>query len=52
MSKQNLEQLLVDAGFDSGWALTGGNLILWEHNEDPPEPLTRPKDTDETPTAD
>jgi hypothetical protein len=52
MSEQNLEQLLVDAGFDSGWALTGGNLILWEHDQDPPSPLTRPEATDETPTSD
>ena len=50
MSKQNLEQLLIDAGFNDGWALTEGNLILWEHDENPPEPLTRPGATDETPS--
>ena len=35
-------QLLLDAGFDSGWALSDDTLILWEHEEDPPAPLTRP----------
>ena len=45
-------ELLIDAGFDSGWALSGDVLILWEHDTEPPAPLTRPKATDETPTAD
>jgi hypothetical protein len=35
-------QLLLDAGFDSGWAVAGETLILWEHEEDPPAPLVRP----------
>lgn len=35
-------QKLQDAGFDTGWALADGVLVLWEHNEDPPKPLTRP----------
>ena len=43
-------ELLHDAGFDSGWALSGGVLILWEHDQDPPAPLKRPKSTDETPS--
>jgi hypothetical protein len=38
-----MAQLLLDAGFDNGWALAGDELILWEHKEDPPKPLTRPK---------
>jgi hypothetical protein len=38
-----MHQLLIDAGFKSGWALSEEKLILWEHNADPPLPLTRPK---------
>ena len=39
-------QLLLDAGFDSGWALVADTLTLWEHEEDPPAPLTRPAPLD------
>ena len=35
-------KVLLDAGFDSGWALSGDELTLWEHDEDPPAPLKRP----------
>lgn len=42
--------LLIASGFETGWALSGGVLILWEHEQDPPLPLTRP--TDETPSTD
>ena len=45
-------KLLNDAGYFSGYAITGDTLILWEHDEEPPAPLTRPEATDETPTAD
>ena len=45
-------QLLKDKNFDSGWAMVEEKLVLWEHDQDPPAPLTRPKATDETPTAD
>ena len=45
-------QLLIDAGFDTGWAVAGDTLILWEHNEDPPAPLTRPEEPNETPSPD
>ena len=38
-----LVKQLTDAGFDNGWALNGETLVLWEHDEDPPKPLTRPK---------
>ena len=44
-------QLLLDKGFDSGWVLSDEKLILWEHKENPPAPLTRPEPTDETPTT-
>jgi hypothetical protein len=45
-------QTLLDAGFDEGWAISGDVLILWEHDQDPPAPLTRPKATDETSSTD
>ena len=35
-------QLLLDAGYTDGWAIAGDVLVLWEHDEDPPAPLTRP----------
>jgi hypothetical protein len=35
-------KLLIDAGFSTGWAISGDNLILWEHDAEPPAPLTRP----------
>ena len=38
-------QLLIDAGFTTGWAIAGDTLILWEHDEDPPAPLVRPNET-------
>ena len=42
MNHQELVQLLLDAGFNSGWALQGEILILWEHTENPPKPLVKP----------
>ena len=38
-----LEMMLVEKGFNSGWAIADGKLVLWEHDEDPPAPLTRPE---------
>ena len=35
-------KVLTDAGFLTGWALSEDELTLWEHDEDPPKPLTRP----------
>lgn len=40
-----MAQLLLDAGFTSGWALAGEELILWEHEKNPPAPLKRPKES-------
>ena len=51
MTHEELLQLLADAGFDTGWVLAGEELTLWEHDQDPPAPLTRPEATDETPAA-
>lgn len=39
----DLVQKLIDAGFESGWALSGETLVIWEHDENPPAPLTRPE---------
>jgi hypothetical protein len=36
-------QLLLNAGYDSGWAMTEETLTIWEHDEDPPTPLVRPQ---------
>jgi hypothetical protein len=43
--EQHLELVkkLTDAGFITGWALSDLELVLWEHEEDPPKPLKRPK---------
>jgi len=49
MSHKELVQLILDAGFDSGWALMGETLTLWEHAENPPKPLTKPDEA--APTA-
>ena len=40
---QKLVDLLVDAGFNSGWVLVENDLVLWEHEAEPPKPLKRPK---------
>ena len=40
---QELTEMLIAAGFDSGWVLQGETLVIWEHDENPPSPLTRPE---------
>jgi hypothetical protein len=42
MTHEKLIQLLLDAGFKTGWALSGETLVLWEHDVEPPAPLVRP----------
>ena len=42
-----MHKLLLDKGFDSGWALVKEKLIIWEHETDPPAPLVRPQETPE-----
>ena len=37
-----MAKLLRDAGYETGWALSGDELILWLLDEDPPAPLKRP----------
>jgi hypothetical protein len=43
MTHEEAKQLLIDKGFENGWSLTDDQLVLWEHEENPPKPLTRPK---------
>jgi hypothetical protein len=39
---KKIEKLIADAGFVGGCAVAGTELILWEHEADPPAPLKRP----------
>jgi hypothetical protein len=50
MSNDETVKLLLDAGFHSDWVVSDGKIILWEHDENPPAPLTRPT-ANETPTS-
>jgi hypothetical protein len=43
MTHNELITLLFTAGFNNGWALNDTDLVLWEHEQDPPAPLTRPE---------
>ena len=43
MTSEETIKLLHDAGYETGWAISGDVLILWEHDEEPPPPLTRPE---------
>jgi hypothetical protein len=43
MTTDELSKMLLDAGFYTGWAIHGNQLVLWEHDEEPPAPLTRPE---------
>ena len=43
MSHEEIVQMLIAAGFNNGWVLSGTELILWEHDAEPPKPLTRPE---------
>jgi hypothetical protein len=42
MNQDQIITLLIEKGFDTGWALFGTDLTIWEHDENPPAPLTRP----------
>jgi len=48
---KELVEKLLEAGFTTGWALNGAELVLWEHEQDPPAPLTRPVAEKTTKTA-
>jgi hypothetical protein len=40
---EKLASMLLEKKFFGGWTLDGTELVLWEHEQDPPKPLTRPK---------
>ena len=40
---KKIEKLIADAGFVGGYAIAGTELVLWEHEAEPPKPLTRPE---------
>ena len=46
MSNDEIIELLLNSGFETGWAISDQNLILWEHDAKPPLPLTRPEPTE------
>ena len=52
MTLDQLVELLTSNGFVENWTLSDGKLIQWEHDEDPPAPLTRPEAANETPSPD
>jgi len=43
MSHDEIVALLLEKGFNTGWALLGTELTIWEHEAEPPAPLTRPE---------
>jgi hypothetical protein len=43
MTHEEAIKILVDNGFEAGWAMSGETLILWHHDQDPPPPFTRPE---------
>jgi hypothetical protein len=45
MTHQKLIELLLAEGFNEGWTIEGETLTGWEHEQDPPAPLTRPTET-------
>jgi hypothetical protein len=52
MMNNPMADLLISAGYSDGWAICGESLVVWEHDTDPPAPLTRPEASDETLSAD
>lgn len=45
MTHEELINLLLERGYNFGWVLAGETLTLWEHDTEPPAPLTRPEAT-------
>ena len=43
MTQDELVERLIAAGLHNDLALADETLVLWEHDEDPPAPLTRPE---------
>jgi len=47
MTHEEITKLILDNGFDTGWVVSGGTLVQWQHDADPPAPLTRPEAQDD-----
>jgi hypothetical protein len=48
MTHLELIEILKDAGITDGFCLHGLEIVIWEHDEEPPAPLVRPQEaTDE-----
>jgi hypothetical protein len=43
MTHKELIDLLIEKGFTEGWTLSGTDLVIWEHEENPPKPLKKPE---------
>jgi hypothetical protein len=43
VTQNEIIALLLEKGYETGWALMGTDLTIWEHDENPPAPLTRPE---------
>jgi hypothetical protein len=43
MTHEEIIELLLSKGYETGWALLGTELTLWELEENPPPPLKRPE---------
>jgi len=43
MTTNELAELLLEKGYETGWALLGTDLTIWEHEEEPPAPLKKPE---------
>ena len=41
-------QMLHEKGFSHGWVIQGDTLTVWEHEDEPPAPLTRPEPIEPT----
>lgn len=44
MTHLDLIKILKDAGITDGFCLHGLEIVIWEHDVDPPAPMTRPKE--------
>ena len=42
MNDNEIVELLLSKGYENGWAISEGKLVLWLHEEQPPKPLTKP----------
>jgi hypothetical protein len=43
MTPLEAAQILIDNGFSTGWVLHDTELVLWEHEQEPPAPFKKPE---------